>query len=123
MATIAKQVINRTTGLNPVFVAADVGGDDFVNDGKQFVHIKNGDVDAMNVTITTNAIDCGDGLVLADVVINIPASEERMIGGFPFEIYNDTAAEGGKVRLAYDDNTLVTLAVFEYTKEEFAPTP
>jgi len=120
MATIVKQVIDRVTGLNPVFVAAAVAGDDFVNDGKQFVHIKNDDVDAMNVTIATQPPLCGDGLPVDDVVINIPAAEERLIGGFPFEIYNDTQASGGKVSLTYDDNTLVTIGVFEYNAEDFA---
>ena len=41
MPTLTPQVI-VLTGITPALVAADVGGDDFLNSGRDFIHIKNG---------------------------------------------------------------------------------
>lgn len=94
-------------GLEPVYVAAEVDGNAFLNTGaaKKFVHVKNGAV-ACNVTFVTvtNII----GLDLPDMVILVPATEERMIGPFHENVFNQS---NGLVHINYDDVTNVTVAV------------
>lgn len=105
MADLTVQEVDRD-GLNPTYASAAGGGDAFVNDGKTWLHIKNGDVSSKTVTIAT--AKTVDGLAVADRDVTIPASEERLIGPFPPTTYNDG---DGKVQLTYDAVTSVTVAV------------
>jgi len=105
MSVRTAQVISRS-GLEPVYTAADVAGDEFVNTGRKFFHIKNGDGSPHTMTIETpNTVDT---LAIADRDVVIPAGEERMIGPFAGGTYNDSA---GSVQVTYDAVTSVTLAL------------
>lgn len=67
-------------GLNPAYVAAAGGGDTFVNDGDTYLHVKNGGGGAIDVTVDSVAL-CSHGFD-HNVVVNIPAGQERIIGPF-----------------------------------------
>lgn len=89
-------------------VAAAAGGDEFVNDGKKLLVVKNADVDALTVTITTQMTV--DGEDVADKTVSVPAGETHLVGPFPPNVYNDG---DGKVQIGYDDETDVTVGVID----------
>jgi len=106
MSLRTPQVI-ALTGITPTLTAAEAGGDEFVNSGRDFIHIKNGDAAAMDVTIDSQ-VDCNQG-VDHDVVVTIPATNgEKFIGPFPKDRFNDTA---GKVQITYTAVTSVTIGI------------
>ena len=105
MATIAAQTISRT-GLEAVYSAAASGGDNFVNTGKEFLHVKNGSAGDITVTIVTSATV--DGLAVSDRAVVVTANEERFIGPFPTPYYNNASSQ---VALTYSGVTTLTLAV------------
>jgi hypothetical protein len=99
--------IQKTTliGLNVTYSAADVAGDRMINDGNTVFKIKNADAAAKTVTINS-AATCNYGFD-HDLVISVPAGEEREIGPFPRNRFND---DTGKVNVTYDGVTSVTVA-------------
>jgi hypothetical protein len=103
MAELTVQDITRS-GLEAAYVAAAAGGDEFDNDGRTFLHVKNGLVDC---TITIDVAKTVDGQAVVDPTVTCTASEERMIGPFPPSIYNDG---DGHVNVSYDDESNVTVA-------------
>lgn len=107
MATLTVQSYNRS-GITPTYGAAASGGDEFVNTGVEFIHIKNGDASPKVLTIVTQNVS--DGLAVADRTITVPATSEKMLGPFPISVYNDSAA---KVQLTYDAVSSVTIAVIK----------
>ena len=107
MATLTAQTIVRA-GLEATYAACAGGGDEFVNTGAEFIHIKNGHSGTQTVTIATpNTVD---GLAIADRAVAVTNAEERMIGPFPPGIYNDG---NGKVQLTYDAVTALTIAILK----------
>jgi len=106
MAQLSVQGISRD-GLSPSFQAAGSGGDSFANDGKVFLHVKNGDT--VNHVVTVNAAKpCNYG-TYHNLVVTVPAGEERIIGLFPTYRFND---DNENVQVSYDGVTSVTVAVF-----------
>lgn len=108
MASIAIQAIPLTAaGLAPAYAAA-VGPDTFVNDGKTFLHLKNTNGAARNVTISSPT-SCNQGST-HDIVVNVPATTgDKMVGPFPVDRF--TAAPA----VAYDAVTgLVVAAIRAY---------
>lgn len=107
MATLTKQQIAKT-GLNPALVAADVAGDDIPNTGREYLHVKNDD--ASSTTVTVDAKQTCSGGELHDLVVAVPAGEERLIGPFDPAIYN---AADGNVEVSYSSVTSLTVGAFE----------
>ncbi|NSW92320.1 MAG: hypothetical protein HPY74_16910 [Firmicutes bacterium] len=107
MATLNVQQSNLT-GLTPSYSAADVQGDEFVNSGKAVLHIKNGGVSQITVTVNSQT-KCSFGFD-HDVTVDVPAGEERIIGPFPKTRFDDA---NKKVQISYSDVTNVTIAVLE----------
>jgi len=100
-------------GVEPTFNVASAAGDEFQNDGKTFLYVKNG-ANAVAVTLTaqnllTNKPGFGD-ITLGNQVVNVPANEERAIGFFEQAIFNDG---NSRVQITYDDESNVTLAVLK----------
>jgi hypothetical protein len=112
MATLVKQDI-VDTGLKPTYAAASSGGDDFANDGsgRLFLHIKNGDGSSHTATVTAVVSTTEKAgfptLTVPNIVVAIPASEERMIGPFPLTAYGSTPS------ITYDAVTSVTIALIK----------
>lgn len=109
MATLTVQDVDKD-GLQPSLAAADVAGDEFVNTGKEWLRIDNGDASPHTVTIAVNKTV--DDLVVPDRAVAIPAGETRLIGPLATGVYNDADK---KVQLSYDDVTSVTIGVFKLT--------
>lgn len=105
LLTIQKVIL---TGLTPSYDAAAAGGDEFVNSGRIFIHVKNGGGASIDVTVDSQT-PCNQG-VDHNAVVAVPAAGERMIGPFPKDRFNDTA---GKVQIAYSGVTSVTIAAIE----------
>jgi len=108
MATIAAQAMTRT-GLEETYSSAAGGGDDFINYGNQFLHIKNGSAGDITVTIVTPGTV--DGLAISNRAVIVSAGEDRFIGPFPPAYYNDSS---GKVALTYSGVTSLSLAVITH---------
>jgi len=115
MVTLPPQTVPRP-GLSTVYDPANAEGDEFANSGDEFIRIKNDDDSEHTATILTTAVR--DGLAIADRVVAVPAGEERTIGPFQTEIYND---DYGMVQVTYDGVTDVTIAVVKHTLYPRAP--
>jgi len=94
------------TGLEQTYAAAHADGNKFSNDGRMFLHVKNGAGAPITVTIQTPGQV--DGLAIADQVVTVTNGEERMIGPFPPNIYNQ---DDRMVYVDYSSVTSVTAAV------------
>lgn len=105
MATLSVQEI-VLTGLEPSYDAGAAGGDEFVNGGNTFIHVKNGHTSAQTVTVDSQA-KCSQGFD-HDAAVSVPASGERMIGPFAKDRFNDA---DGKVQISYSGVTSLTIAV------------
>ncbi|OGD18839.1 MAG: hypothetical protein A2Y70_00600 [Candidatus Aminicenantes bacterium RBG_13_64_14] len=92
-------------GLTPSYAAATAGGDEFVNSGREFIHVKNGHTSPQTVTVNSQTV-CNQGYD-HDAPVVIPASEERMIGPFPKGRFDDA---NGKVQITYSGVTALTIA-------------
>ena len=88
-------------GLNPTYSAADGSNQNaFANDGRTFLHVKNGGGSSINVTIDTPGTV--DGLAVTNLVVAVPNAGERIIGPFPANVYNQSDG------MAYVDWSAVT---------------
>lgn len=107
---MAELTIQNATfeGIAPTFVGADVAGDSFKNFGTVVLHVDNQDTVAKQVTIASNPCNFGE---IHDVVVSVPASEERIIGTFSKERFND---DNNLVNVTYDDVTSLSVAVIKY---------
>jgi hypothetical protein len=85
------------TGLEATYEAIDdANGNQFQNDGRMFVHVVNATGDDGTVTIDTpNTVD---GLPIGNRDVVVTDGEERMIGPFPPNLYNDA---NRRVQLTY----------------------
>lgn len=106
MATLAVQAVLQS-GIVPTFTAASAGGDLFPNDGRTYLHIKNGGAGAVTVTVDSFT-PCSYGFD-HDIVISIPAGAERIIGTFPPNRFNN---DSSMVSVSYSGVTSVTVAAF-----------
>ena len=95
-------------GLSPTYGTAAAGGDEFVNSGREFIHVKNGHTGPQTVTVNSQE-PCNQGYD-HDAPVEIPASEERMIGPFPKDRFDDA---GGKVQITYSGVTALTIAAVQ----------
>lgn len=112
MATLEVQDLSEA-GLEPEYDSADVAGDVFADDGTQrtFLHVKNGGGDPITVTVTAQETERpvpGMGIMTkADLEVEVPAGEERMIGPFAPDAFKTAS---GTVEVEYSAVTSVTVA-------------
>jgi hypothetical protein len=105
MADLTVQSVSLT-GLTPTYGTTAAGGDAFVNSGRDFIHIKNGHTSSQTVTINSQGA-CSQGFD-HDVAVVVPNAQERMIGPFPKDRFNDSL---DKVQLTYSGVTALTIAI------------
>ena len=108
MATLTVNTI-LYTGLNSesVFVAA-AASQEFTNDGRTFMIIKNGSGGSITCTVTTAGTT--QSRAIADDVITVGATTgEQMVGPWPRSIYN---AADGNIDITWSATASVTVAVF-----------
>lgn len=97
------------TGLTPAYAACAAGGDEFVNTGHEFIHIKNGAGAPQTVTIASpTACDQGG---THPVVVSVTNAQERIIGPFPPGRFNDA---NNKVQLTYSAVVSLTIGILKY---------
>lgn len=109
MALLATQKITLA-GTTPAYSAAAGGGDTFVPGPNVFLHIKNTNAAARNVTIDSETpSNYGTD---EDVVVNVPLTVgDKMIGPLIASRFADAAT--GLGGLTYDAVTGVTVAIIE----------
>ena len=111
MALLTVNAIDKTgISQSATAVAADVAGDSVAYTSSLFVSVYNGDASPHTVTIAAPVSDtnCGNygSLPVSDIVINIPASEERS-----FRVPSGYSVNG-LLSWTYDAVTSVTVGVF-----------
>jgi len=108
---ITPQVIPLTgTILTDEDALAD--GNEFVNSGRMFIFAKNNHASEARTIMINSQVNCNQG-VDHDASVEISAAEdEKLIGPFPKDRFNDAA---GKVQITYTPSTGVDIkiAVFE----------
>jgi len=95
------------TGIEPTYEAANADGEQISNNGRMFIHVKNGSGSSINVTAVTPGTV--DDLAISDLVVAVPAGEERMIGEFPPAYYNQS---DDTVDINFSSVTTITIAAF-----------
>lgn len=109
MAELTVQEMDRN-GLTPSYDSADAGGDTFTWARYAFLHVKNDDDASHDVTIAEQHDSAPAGYEEADLVVSVPAGEERMIGPLDRQAYQN---DDGDVEVSYDDVTSVTVAAIK----------
>lgn len=104
MAVLSAQKPGGAASLT--YTAAAAGGDEFLNSGKEFLHVRNGSAAA--ITVTANSIAKCDQGFDHDKTETVPAGEDRMIGPFATARYNNA---NGRVEVTYSAVTTVTVAL------------
>lgn len=89
-------------GTAVTYGAATAGGDTFTNDGKSFLHAKNGSGGALVVTVAA-IYECSHGSS-HNAVVSVPAGGERIIGPFPTNQFGENPA------ITYSGVTSLTVA-------------
>lgn len=109
MAVLTVSSVDRD-GLDHLaaLVAADAGGDEWVNTGKEFLLVVN-DHATISRTVTLDIVRTVDGQSVTDRTVVIPALESKLIGPFPTSDYN----AAGNAKISYDDSADVTVGVFK----------
>lgn len=102
-ALSAQQIVGG--GLAATYGAVGGSGDTVANDGKRFVHIKNGNAGTVTVTIPTPGTY--KGKAIADDTITLTTGTEKFIGPWDPEIYNDSS---GNVSITCSPTSSVTIA-------------
>ena len=102
-------------GLQAVYTPASGGGDAALNiEGDVVLHVKNTDAAARTVTVTAQKTSKPVGgfgtMTKADAVVAVPAGEERFIGPFAPQAFNDAAA---KVQVTYSATANLTIAALK----------
>ncbi len=107
MATLTVQQIDLD-GEAADYVACGAGGDEFANNGKTYIHVKNTNAATRTVTVDSPRL-CDQGFA-HDLAIIIPATTgDVKIGPFPTARFNDV---NQKVQLTYSAVTNLTIGVF-----------
>jgi hypothetical protein len=104
VATLTTQTITAG-GLSPTYAAASVSGDKLRPGKTTFLHVKNGDVASMTVTLATPGTV--DGLAIADRAVTVGAGDDQMIP--VTALYGDTS-DSGLASVTYSAITSVTVA-------------
>lgn len=84
--------------------AAAGAGDQFLNDGRTILYVKNTNAASRTVTIVTSPTVAG--LALADVAVVVAQNEEKLIGPFDPRYFNDS---NGFVQITYSSEVDVTV--------------
>ena len=107
MATLTVQQI-ALAGITPTYDACTADGDQFPNDGKTYIELKNTDTASQDVVVASPT-NCDQGST-HDVTVSIPANtDNKKIGPFPPSRFNDG---NGYVQLTYSGVSALTIGAF-----------
>lgn len=87
-------------------IAANAGGDEFQNSGKELLLVTHTNGGGSNVTLTIETQATVDSEDVADKAITIAPGTTHLLGPFPVGIYNDG---NGRVQLTYSAATDITV--------------
>ena len=104
MAALATQV-PTPAGVAPSYAAAAAGGDTVEAGPDVVLHVKAG-ATGVNVTVASPT-PCSQGST-HNLVVNVPANSDRMIGPLPAQRF--AQASTGRVNVTYDQVATVTVA-------------
>jgi hypothetical protein len=93
-------------GTDFALIAANNGGEKFINDGRMFVAVQNTDTGGGGTdhTVTIQTQEDVDGLDVDDRIVTVPHGKTTLIGPLPPDVYNVAAGpDTGKVLLDYAD--------------------
>ena len=111
MAVLTVQQISRA-GLDPVLDPAAAGGDAFPNTGRVFLRVANANLAASRTVTIASQLPAGalpQGAAKTDLVVQVPADEERWIGPFDPAAFNDTNA---RVVVTYSSEADLSVGAF-----------
>jgi len=116
MATLSVQTLSAA-GTTVTYASCTGGGDVVANNGKMYLHVKNGSGGALTVTIaktlSTPQNIPGYGLVtIADIAVSVGAGAEKFIGPIDPAAYNATAGTG-LISITYSGVTSLTIAAIQ----------
>ncbi len=109
MATLTAVKAARSANLL-TGVAAEAGGDDFVNDGKKLLVIEHTNGAGADITLTVATPLTVDGEAVAEKEIAVVKGTRQLLGPFPKNIYNDN---DDKVALTYSSHGDIEVAVID----------
>ena len=95
--SLARQQL-ADTGLSAAYSPAAAEGHKAENNGRVILHVRNYSEDDINVIILSGYVRAG--LKLADRVVTVGAGEEKFIGPFEPDVYNQS--DGGKDHIYID---------------------
>lgn len=98
-----------SSGVTPTYASADnTQGENFSNNGRRVLHVKNTGGGSCTVTIAIPATV--DGIAATNRTVTVAATTgDRLIGPFP-TLYNQT---DGSINVDYSTGTGVTRALFD----------
>jgi hypothetical protein len=94
-------------------VACAGGGDTFLNTGKEFIEIANGDSTPTTVTIAWGVGGTIDGITPTARTVSVTNATSKRIGPFPPSLYNDA---NGYVSVTYSKVTSLTAQVVQLSQ-------
>ena len=98
-----------SVGMTPAYASADnANGENFSNNGRRVLHVKNTGGGSCTVTVAISATV--DGIAATNRTVTVAATTgDRLIGPFP-SVYNQT---DGSINVDYSTGTGVTRALFD----------
>lgn len=119
MATLTVQTIDISTGVAPTYASAAAGGDEYENDGKTYLHLKNGSGGSITVTVAVQQSTIQSstfGLVApAARAFTVGAGAERIIPFLNPAVYNNS---NNRVSVTYSGVSSLTVAAIKCPKEQ-----
>ncbi len=98
LVAIPKELLQHLAAGRVKYEAADAGGDTFDNDGRTFLHVKNGSGGPLTVTVAAKPTK-------TDREATVPAGGEEFVGIFSLTDFDVNAS------IAYSGVTSLTIAV------------
>ena len=105
--SLARQQMSDT-GLIAAYSPAAEEGHKVENNGRVILHVCNDSEEDITVKILSGYVRAG--LKLADRVVEVGAGEEKFIGPFATDIYNQTDGGAGQIYVDYSATEGVTVA-------------
>lgn len=106
MATLSPLTTSYLSAPLVPWSAADVAGDDFYNDGRIILLIRNTNATTRAVTVDTG--NTAGGINIVNLQFNIAQNQEIVYGPFPPRYWNDSQ---GKVKITYSGVTDLSVAL------------
>jgi hypothetical protein len=107
ITVLAIQTMSRD-GIDPTYSAANADGHTFANSGRAFFQAFNGGASDIECTFATPGQV--DGLDIEDLVVDIAAGEDAIIGPFPPSIYNTEPGVTDVVTVTFEGVSSLTVA-------------